>query len=993
MLKLVSAILIFLSIFTNNIFAKDFSKIVENFLSYNGVKKSIISKDDLIYNGKVVANVYNLSNGGYVIVPNSKNFSPIKAFSFRNDFKNLPKAYRDFIAYELAQMVLTRSIDSEVLKRWDFLENYTPSKYKSRVYQPNTYILKTTWNQDMPYNLFYNKIDGKLPPVGCVQVAEAQLMKYHAYPSKAKGTFASKNGLTAYLNRYYNWDIMPNSLKDDNVKDYQKEEVALLMRDLGAINNAKIALDGTSASPNIEILVNNFKYSKNIKHTSTEDISKSEFIQIIKSQIDKELPVLLSLPGHMVVADGYKNDNSGKYIHINMGWGGIENNFYNMDETIYTKQFTFDTNKKLDIFYDIKPCSGDDCVENLESLDKLTSNQIDGYFDFENDIDKYQVYLKGDTNFDKDGGFYINLYNSKHELVKSFDRETTLNLPADLYTIEVSLQSIESGRYFLYSSDYNRYKVTIDTQELSQDEKNSIDTKIKTKPTIALTKDSYVISSEKKILLNVYDEDDDDFTIEAFSNNNAVVEVSLNRNILTLKPKVEEGVATIRVKVTSGSDIVTKDIEVVVMKNPIGYGKEFKIRGKFDSQDDFNKHKVLLEGECTIEGFNGYRNQAFYTSLMDEDGNVLNTMNDETIHTSNLSKGIYYIGASLKQNPKGSGKYYSYKEDHANYTLTITCPNSTVTIDDLKEYVGNTNTPQKTFPTIKSFTASVEENATVGTKLGIVEVVDDGGDSITAFHLIGEGKETFAISKNGEVTLAKTLDYETKNFYSLKVYATNSVGDSKQEDFNVTVIDIDENINENNDTNESNTTETIDNNESNSSEQNQTEQNQSVINLQEGWNLISLPISQKIEIENFIADFSTKPILIWSFDDNGWYFYTESELLNQALKALSLSTIDEIDSNKGYWVYEKQDANLTYQKGKVEEIDYTSLSKGWNLLGSHDIKEPRKLLQDNGLKIMWKFDGKDWYGVSSKDSVNTKIEQKYKLLEYIKETEGFWLLK
>ena len=993
MLKLVSAILIFLSIFTNSIFAKDFSKIVENFLSYNGVKKSIISKDDLIYNGKVVANVYNLSNGGYVIVPTSKNFSPIKAFSFSDNFKNLPKAYRDFITYELSQKVLTRSVNSEVVKRWDFLKNYTPSKYKSRVYQPNTYILKTTWNQDMPYNLFYNKIDGKLPPVGCVQVAEAQLMKYHAYPSKAKGTFASKNGLTAYLNRYYNWDIMPNSLRDDNVSDYQKEEVALLMRDLGAINNAKIALNGTNASPNIGILVNNFKYSKDIKHTSTEDISKSEFIDTIKSQIDKELPVLLSLPGHMVVADGYKNDNSGKYIHINMGWGGMENNFYNMDETIYTQQYTFDTNKRLDIFYDIKPCSGNDCVENLESLDKLTSNQIDGHFDFQNDIDKYQIYLKGDTNFDKDGGFYINLYNSKHELVKSFDRETTLNLPADLYTIEVSLQSIESGRYFLYSSDYNRYKVTIDTQELSQDEKNSIDTKIKTKPTIALTKDSYVISSEKKILLNVYDEDDDDFTIEAFSNNNAVVEVSLNRNILTLKPKVEEGVATIRVKVTSGSDIVTKDIEIVVMKNPIGYGKEFRVNGKFDSQDDVNKHKVLLEGECTIEGFNGYSNQAFFTSLMDEDENIINPMDDKTIHTSNLSKGIYYIGASLKQNPKGSGKYYSYKEDHANYTLTITCPNSTVTIDDLKEYVGNTNTPQKTFPTIKSFTASVEENATVGTKLGTVEVVDDGGDSITAFHLIGEGKETFSISKEGEVTLAKILDYETKNFYSLKVYATNSVGDSKQEDFNVTVIDIDENINENNDTNESNTTETIDNNESNSSEQNQTEQNQSVINLQKGWNLISLPISQKIEIEDFIADFSTKPMLIWSFDDNGWYFYTESELLNQALKALSLSTINEIDSNKGYWVYEKQDANLTYQKGKVEEIDYASLSKGWSLLGSHEIKEPKKLLKDNGLKIMWKFDGKDWYGVSSKDSANTKIEQKYKLLEYIKETEGFWLLK
>jgi len=62
-------------------------------------------------------------------------------------------------------------------------------------------------------------------------------------------------------------------------------------------------------------------------------------------------------------------------------------------------------------------------------------------------------------------------------------------------------------------------------------------------------------------------------------------------------------------------------------------------------------------------------------------------MNDAAI-VNTFNVDTYSIGASLQQNPGSSGMFYKYEEDTAAYTFFVSCPDSTVTIEDVAAHLG-----------------------------------------------------------------------------------------------------------------------------------------------------------------------------------------------------------------------------------------------------------------------------------------------------------------
>jgi Peptidase C10 family len=87
--------------------------------------------------------------------------------------------------------------------------------------------------------------------------------------------------------------------------------------------------------------------------------SNADFFTTIVNEINNERPVILSMPNHMTVADGYASDGTGKKIHINLGWGGSHDDFYYLDQTNTIGNLTFTPNHT--IYYNIKPCQGGEC--------------------------------------------------------------------------------------------------------------------------------------------------------------------------------------------------------------------------------------------------------------------------------------------------------------------------------------------------------------------------------------------------------------------------------------------------------------------------------------------------------------------------------------------------------------------------------------------------------------------------------------------------------
>ncbi|MGH1407859.1 MAG: cadherin repeat domain-containing protein, partial [Rhodomicrobiaceae bacterium] len=91
-------------------------------------------------------------------------------------------------------------------------------------------------------------------------------------------------------------------------------------------------------------------------------------------------------------------------------------------------------------------------------------------------------------------------------------------------------------------------------------------------------------------------------------------------------------------------------------------------------------------------------------------------------------------------------------------------------------------------------TNAVDENASVGTSVGITAFASDadGSDDVT-YSLSDDAGGLFAIDPNtGEVTVAGSIDYETATSQTIEVTATSDDGSTSTQSYTINVNDQDE---------------------------------------------------------------------------------------------------------------------------------------------------------------------------------------------------------
>ncbi len=102
----------------------------------------------------------------------------------------------------------------------------------------------------------------------------------------------------------------------------------------GVSVNMMYAPDGSGAfSDDVPIAINTyFSYSDQAKHISKAGHTYDEWIALLKSNIDQQIPLYYSGQssegGHAFVCDGYDNDD---LFHFNWGWGGSANGYFLID--------------------------------------------------------------------------------------------------------------------------------------------------------------------------------------------------------------------------------------------------------------------------------------------------------------------------------------------------------------------------------------------------------------------------------------------------------------------------------------------------------------------------------------------------------------------------------------------------------------------------------------------------------------------------------------
>ncbi len=212
-------------------------------------------------------------------------------------------------------------------------------------------LIKSEWNQtttpygQSAYNYFTPPYSAGNPnnyDSGCVATMLSQIIRYHQWPQTGVGTASYqvtvKGSQTQRSLRGgdgdggpYNWADMP-LVASANMPAAQQQAIGDLLSDAGVASNMDYEPDGSGATIQASVLTHVFHYAS--ADFSTGDLSTLE--TAIEANLDAKLPVGLGITGggfgHAVVADGYGYNSSTLYIHLNMGWSGACNAWYNLPE-------------------------------------------------------------------------------------------------------------------------------------------------------------------------------------------------------------------------------------------------------------------------------------------------------------------------------------------------------------------------------------------------------------------------------------------------------------------------------------------------------------------------------------------------------------------------------------------------------------------------------------------------------------------------------------
>jgi len=352
---------VILAFFAGSVFAKPISQSEAHNIASNLVKnkKHLVKlktkkarnlqaqKDALYY-------VFETGENGFAIIAGDDNFKPILGFSENGkfDYADMPPNfawYLQNLEKELEYALQNEQMaSSEIQMEWE--------RYAANPYTIGTYLIKTTWSQESPYNNMCPVISGSAAVTGCVATSMSQIMNYHKWPLNISGNIPGYNtrdlGISvSAINRQnfsYDWANMANSYSGTTTTA-QKNAVATIMHHAGAAvqmdyNTSASGGSGAYSTDIPKAMPLYFDYDKNIifiardgQYYRPEDytaigngswrpandsILPSIWDDIMKIQIDSLLPIIYSgsgSGGHSFILDGY--DNSGRF-HFNWGWRG-----------------------------------------------------------------------------------------------------------------------------------------------------------------------------------------------------------------------------------------------------------------------------------------------------------------------------------------------------------------------------------------------------------------------------------------------------------------------------------------------------------------------------------------------------------------------------------------------------------------------------------------------------------------------------------------------
>ncbi len=335
--------------------------------------------------GTALFHVVRVSGGGYVVTSSETKIAPVIAFSDAGDFPVSPgNPLYEILTADMERRLeqvappaapARRSLSAAILPNTgsnatDGVLDETPTKEESEwaallgeAGTPPRQALSSTSDKNEPFDVRVAPLletkwgqDGAAAfytpnhyPCGCVALAGAQIARYWRHPTasmpqvtrlcsvvSASGAVIDANYTTK--GGRYNWDAMPGIIASDDASfsltDTQKESVGKLCYDFGVSVGTSWGSGGSSAFSFLldGALTGVFGFANSrVWIGEPNSVAPAGTIErTILASLDAKCPVGLGIDRHMVVADGYGFSDTTLFTHLNIGWGGRYDTWYNL---------------------------------------------------------------------------------------------------------------------------------------------------------------------------------------------------------------------------------------------------------------------------------------------------------------------------------------------------------------------------------------------------------------------------------------------------------------------------------------------------------------------------------------------------------------------------------------------------------------------------------------------------------------------------------------
>lgn len=282
--------------------------------------------------------VFNLDEGGFVLVSAENRVKPILAYSTKGyyDASNVADGFYYTISSYNEEIEYVRnnriSATQDIISEWETVEKSgrISEKRNRTVVEP---LVETTWNQNYPYNMLCPEDElgnGGHVYAGCVATAMAQVMRYwnhpvNGYNSHTYTPYGYPTQTANFSETTYNFENMPLYV-DSLSTEEEIYDIALLQWHCGIAVDMMYGNDGSGAySDDVPQAISQYfgyNYGRLEYHW---DYSNEQWAEALKSELDQSRPLYYSGQddngngGHAFVCDGYDEND---YFHFNWGWGG-----------------------------------------------------------------------------------------------------------------------------------------------------------------------------------------------------------------------------------------------------------------------------------------------------------------------------------------------------------------------------------------------------------------------------------------------------------------------------------------------------------------------------------------------------------------------------------------------------------------------------------------------------------------------------------------------